>query len=217
MKAPCSTTLQTATTRLEPLTAAHVPALFQIGMHPELWRLQPTFISTAEEMQAYLQKALDEQERGESLPFAIVNRPSSQVIGSTRYMDISLPHRRLEIGCTWITPAYQRTQTNTEAKLLLLTHAFEQLKVIRVVLKTEVLNTTSRSAILRLGAREEGIFRQHLIADSGRRRDMIYFAILEDEWPTVKERLQERLRRHTDSPERTSREPNDIRHSTSAG
>jgi N-acetyltransferase len=165
-----------------------------MGKHPELWRLQPTLITTFEDMRAYVQKALDEQQRGESLPFAIVDRPSRQVVGSTRYMDISSRHRRLEIGCTWVTPAYQRTSTNTEAKLLLLTHAFEELHVIRVVLKTEVLNKQSRAAILRLGATEEGIFRQHLIADSGRRRDMIYFAILEEEWPAVKSRLQARLR-----------------------
>jgi len=188
-------TLRSTTTRLEPLTVDHVPALFTVGMHPDLWRLQPKLVSTLEDMRAYVQTALDEQQRGESLPFAIVDRRSQQVVGSTRYMDISARHRRLEIGSTWITPAYQRTSTNTEAKLLLLSHAFEELQVIRIVLKTEILNQQSRAAILRLGATEEGTFRQHFIADTGRRRDMIYFAILEGEWPAVKSRLQARLRR----------------------
>jgi RimJ/RimL family protein N-acetyltransferase len=110
-------------------------------------------------------------------------------------MDISPRNRRLEIGCTWLAAPYQRTATNTDTKLLLLTHAFEELHVIRVVFKTDLLNERSRAAILRLGAVEEGIFRQHLIADSGRRRDMIYFAILEHEWPAVKSRLRERLGR----------------------
>ena len=179
--------------RLEPLSLAHVPALARAGLFPELWRLQPAPIATEADMYAYVAAALQDQQRGLGLPFAIVRRGDGEVIGSTRYMDIALPHRRLEIGATWLSPASQRSSANTEAKLLLLTHAFESLQLIRVVFKTEVLNEQSRRALARIGAVEEGIFRQHLIAASGRRRDMVYFSILDSEWPAVKAGLLARL------------------------
>jgi N-acetyltransferase len=180
--------------RLEPLKMEHIPALVRVGLEPDLWRLQPTHISSAEDMKAYVGKALEEQRQGASLPFAIIHQASSQVIGSTRYMDIAPAHRRLEIGSTWLTSSHQRTLANTEAKLLLLTHAFETLRVIRVVLKTDALNQQSRRAILRIGAMEEGTFRKHLIADSGRVRDMVYFSILDTEWVAVKAKLTAMLR-----------------------
>jgi len=187
-------TLSGAHVRLEPLSLAHVPDLARVGLEPELWRLQPAPVSTVEDMLRYVEKALEDQRRGVSLPFAIVDLATGQVIGSTRYMDIAPEHRRLEIGSTWLTSAFQRTRANTEAKLLLLTHAFETIGVIRVVLKTETLNEQSRRAIERLGAVEEGTFRKHLIAESDRPRDMVYYAILAEEWPAVKERLTSRLR-----------------------
>lgn len=187
-------TLSGSHIRLEPLRLDHVPALARAGLFPELWRLQPTPINNERDMHSYVAAALDDQQRGQSLPFAIVRQGDGEVIGSTRYMDIALPHRRLEIGATWLSPACQRSGANTEAKLLLLTHAFESLKLIRVVFKTEVLNDQSRQALARIGAVEEGIFRQHLLAASGRRRDMVYFSILDSEWPTVKARLLARLR-----------------------
>lgn len=162
---------------------------------PALWRLQPRAIESLEDMRQYVQSAQDEAKAGVSLPFAIVHQSTGLVIGSTRYMDIAPAHRRLEIGSTWYAPAWQRTAANTETKLLLLTHAFERLGAIRVVLKTEALNTQSRNAILRLGAVEEGTFRAHLIADSGRRRSMVYFAILEADWPGIKQQLTDRLAR----------------------
>jgi len=180
--------------RLEPLTLAHVPALAQAGLHPELWRLQPAAINNEHDMHTYVVQALEDQQRGLSLPFAIVRQSDGEVIGSSRYMDIALAHRRLEIGATWLSPACKRSGANTEAKLLLLTHAFESLKLIRVVFKTEVLNQQSRQALARIGAVEEGIFRQHLIAASGRKRDMVYFSILDTEWPAVKAGLLGRLR-----------------------
>jgi RimJ/RimL family protein N-acetyltransferase len=179
-------TLTGGQVRLEPLSLAHVPALARAGLFPELWALQPAPIQTESDMYAYVAAALDDQQRGLGLPFAIVRLSDGEVIGSTRYMDIALPHRRLEIGATWLSPACQRSGANTEAKLLLLSHAFETLRLIRVVFKTEVLNAQSRRALARLGAVEEGIFRQHLIAASGRRRDMVYFSILDSEWPAVK-------------------------------
>jgi RimJ/RimL family protein N-acetyltransferase len=186
-------TLRGASVRLEPLTIGHVPALTRVGLDPELWRWQPKVIATADDMREYVQAALDQQTQGEGLPFVIVDPISEQVVGSTRYFDVALRHRRLEIGATWIARSHQRTALNTEAKLLLLTHAFETLGAGKVVLKTEMLNEQSRRAILRLGAIEEGRFRRHLLADSGRPRDMVYFSILEAEWPTVKARLREKL------------------------
>lgn len=179
--------------RLVPLSLDHVPALAQVGLDPELWRLQPTPIDSETAMRGYVEKALDDERRGTALAFAILDQASDQVIGSTRYMDIAPMHRRLEIGATWLTSAYQRTAANTEAKLLLLTHAFEALGAIRVVFKTEVLNRKSRAALARIGAVEEGTFRKHLITDSGRPRDMVYYAILDDEWPDVKARLIDML------------------------
>ena len=180
--------------RLDPLLRSHASALASVGLHPELWALQPKVIATPEDMQAYVDLALDEQARGVSLPFAIVHQAAGSVIGSTRFMDIALQHRRLEIGATWITPAFQRSGANVEAKLLLLSHAFEALGVQRVVLKTEALNSQSRNAILALGAVEEGTFRKHLIAENGRVRDIVYFSILSAEWPSARARLEARLR-----------------------
>ncbi|HET9793947.1 MAG TPA: GNAT family protein [Thermoanaerobaculia bacterium] len=187
-------TLEGRYVRLEPMTIEHAEPLARVGLDPELWRLQPAPIETAGDMEAYVREALDLQRRGSALPFVIVERGTGEVIGSTRYMDIAPAHRRLEIGATWITPSRQRSGANTEAKRMLLAHAFEALGAIRVVFKTEAGNERSRRALRRIGAVEEGTFRQHLIARSGRRRDMVYFAILESEWPAVRERLAGLLR-----------------------
>ena len=181
---------------LVPLTLEHVPLLARIGLEPELWRLQPKAIESLADMHDYVAQALAEQERGVSLPFVIVRRADQTVIGSTRYMDIALSHRRLEIGATWLAPAAQRSGANVEAKRLLLTHAFDVLGMQKVVFKTEVLNAQSRRAILALGAVEEGVFRKQLIAETGRARDMIYFSVLDSEWTAVRSRLDQRLSRH---------------------
>lgn len=178
---------------LVPLRIDHTPALTLAGLQPELWRLQPAPITTEDDMRCYVQTALDDQQGGTGLPFVIVDLATGTVIGSTRYMDIALSHFRLEIGATWLTPMYQRSRVNTEAKLLLLTHAFESLKIKRVVFKTEVLNIQSRKALMRIGAVEEGTFRQHLYTASGRARDMVYFSMIEKEWPAVKAALSSRL------------------------
>lgn len=182
--------------RLDPLRPSHAGALAYVGLFPELWTLQPRAVSTPADMRAYVDMALDEQARGTSLPFAVVHQASNTVVGSTRYMDIALPHRRLEIGATWLTPSMQRTGVNVEAKLLLLTHAFETLSIQKVVMKTETLNAQSRRAILAIGAVEEGTFRKHLIADDGRARDMVYFSILSQEWPAAKARVEATLKRN---------------------
>ena len=178
---------------LEPLNRSRLPALAAIGLEPDLWRLQPRPIVSITDMRDYVEQALADQERGVSLPFVIVRRADGAVLGSTRFMDIALEHRRLEIGATWLTSSAQRTGANIEAKLLLLSHAFGPLAMQKVVFKTETLNTQSRAAILALGAMEEGTFRRHLIADNGRMRDMVYFSILDGEWPGVRARLRARL------------------------
>jgi N-acetyltransferase len=186
-------TLRGSVVVLEPMRADHAEALAGIGLDPELWRWIPTPVTTADDMLAYVAKALEEQRSGISLPFVIVAQ--GQIAGSTRYGNIDLANRRLEIGWTWVAPAYQRTSVNTEAKLLLLTHAFERLGVNRVELKTDALNQKSRTAIARLGAVEEGTFRKHIVTASGRVRDTVYYSIIDTEWPTVKRRLETWLHR----------------------
>ncbi|MDP1724194.1 MAG: GNAT family protein [Alphaproteobacteria bacterium] len=181
-----SVTLSGSVVRLEPLKIDHVEALSHVGLESELWRWIPSPVATIDHMRDYVLKALDEQLQGFALPFVIIDQVSNQVIGCTRYVDIVMSHKRLEIGSTWLTSMYQRTKANTEAKLLLLTYAFEKMDVIRVIFKTDALNEKSRKAILRIGAVEEGIFRKHLITASGRVRDSVYFSIIDTEWPMIK-------------------------------
>jgi RimJ/RimL family protein N-acetyltransferase len=185
-------TLEGRHVRLEPLAQTHHAALCAIGLDPELWELIPYRVSTPEDMAAYIQTALDHQAARSALPFATVI-PSGQVIGSTRYMNIDQANRRVEIGATWIAGPWRRTAVNTEAKYLMLRHAFETLGCIRVELKTDSLNQRSRSAIRRIGATEEGTLRQHMITWSGRLRDTVYFSILDSEWPRVKRDLEQKL------------------------
>ncbi len=147
-------------------------------------------------MAAYIETALSEQERGVSLPFAIVEKGTGRAIGSTRYGNIERGHHRVEIGWTWVAREWQRTAINTEAKYLLLRHAFESLGCMRVELKTDSLNEKSRAAILRIGGKEEGIFRNHMITASGRIRHTVYFSIIDSEWPAVKARLEAKLSSH---------------------
>ena len=179
--------------RLEPLSEAHHADLAAVGLDEELWRWIPTPVRTPQEMSGYIQTALEEQSRGVSLPFALIEKTSGRAIGSTRYGNIDRAHHRVEIGWTWVAPPWQRTGVNTEAKYLLLRHAFETLGCIRVELKTDSLNERSRNAILRIGAREEGTFRNHMITSSGRIRHTVYFSILDSEWLGVKSGLQARM------------------------
>lgn len=189
-------TLEGVYVRLEPLSEAHLDSLAEVGLDEELWRWIPTPVRTRQEMLAYIQLALNEQQRGVSLPFAIVDKATSRPIGSTRYGNIERTHHRVEIGWTWVAANWQRTPINTEAKYLLLEHAFESLGCLRVELKTDSLNARSRAAILRIGAQEEGIFRNHMITESGRIRHTVYFSIIDSEWPAVKARLEARLHPH---------------------
>jgi len=181
--------------RLEPLVLSHLDDLCAAGLDPELWRWIPNQVTSRDEMRGYIETALAERQAGMSLPFAVIHLESGRAIGSTRYGNINLSNRRVEIGWTWYGRAYQRSPVNTECKLLLLTHAFEALGMIRVEFKTDALNEKSRNALARIGAVEEGIFRKHVICASGRIRDTVYFSILDTEWPEKKRALEAKLPR----------------------
>ena len=180
--------------RLEPLSRSHVEALCSVGLDPEIWRWNPRPpLATREDMASYVEQALAQQESGCALPFATIERASGRVVGSTRFHTFEPAQPRIEIGYTWIAPPWQRSGINTEAKYLMLRHAFEVLGCIRVELKTDALNTRSRAAILRIGATEEGTLRHHMVTASGRLRDSVYFGIIASEWPAVRARLEARL------------------------
>ena len=166
---PRPVTLEGRHVRLEPLSLAHQDRLCAVGLDAELWRWAQTSLATPADMRAYIETALTWQAQGTALPFAIVARATGQVVGSTRYANIERADRRLEIGWTWVARAAQRTPVNTEAKYLLLRHAFEVLGCIRVEFKTDVLNERSWAALLRIGAKQEGVLRSHMITASGRR------------------------------------------------
>ena len=190
---PAPIVLEGTHVRLEPLSMEHFDALCVVGLDPALWSWVPHQVRTPDEMQAYIQDALDEQRRGVSLPFATLLRQERRVVGCTRFANMDMTDRRVEIGWTWVGKPWQRSAVNTEAKYLMLRHAFETWKCLRVELKTDALNEQSRNAILRIGARQEGVLRRHKLTHSGRVRDTVYFSILDDEWPDVKRRLETRL------------------------
>ena len=185
-------TLEGSVVRLEPIQQDHAQLFWEAAKDSmdDIFRWIPYSMKTAEDFRKLVAKAFDEQERGESVVFATVDRTSGRVIGSTRFMNIDRVNRRVEIGSTWIAPKFQRTAVNTEAKYLMLCHAFETWGCVRVELKTDALNEKSRNAILRLGAKEEGTLRKHVSTWTGRIRDSVYFSILDTEWPAVKARLE---------------------------
>jgi RimJ/RimL family protein N-acetyltransferase len=189
-------TLQGSVIRLEPIRREHAELFWQAAKDSldDIFRWIPYRMKTSEDFEQLVEKALGEQARGESVVFATVERSSGIVIGSTRYMNIDRINRRMEIGSTWIAPAWQRTAVNTEAKYLMLRHAFEVWRCMRVELKTDALNQSSRNAILRIGAKEEGTLRKHLITWTGRVRDTTYFSILDSEWISVKSQLEAGLK-----------------------
>jgi RimJ/RimL family protein N-acetyltransferase len=188
-------TLEGAHVRLEPLAESHFQGLSEVAFDPDLWRLIPITIRTPEELKASIDAMLAAQAVGNMLPFVTIERSSQRVIGATRFMNIDFANRRLEIGGTWIAKPWQRTAINTEAKYLMLRHAFETLGCVRVELKTDALNEKSRNAILRIGAKEEGTLRRHTLTWTGRMRDTVYFSILDSEWPQVKAELEAKLTR----------------------
>lgn len=181
--------------RLEPLRAEHAPMLWEIAKAhvKDLFQWIPYKLASLEDFQTFNRQVLDEQSRGISVPFATFERTSNHIAGTTRYMNMDLANRKVEIGSTWIAPRWQRTAVNTEAKYLMLRHAFEVWNCLRVELKTDALNQRSRRAILRLGAKEEGTLRKHMLAYDGRKRDSVYFSILDSEWPAVKAQLESKL------------------------
>jgi N-acetyltransferase len=187
--------LEGTVVRLEPLALHHLDALCAVGLEPSLWALTTSRIATRGDMQRYVEAALGEQAVGSALPFATVERATNTVVGSTRYGNIVPQHRRAEIGWTWIAPRWQRTAVNTEAKYLMLRHAFDVMACRRVELKTSALNARSRAAMLRIGATEEGTLRRHMVQPDGSARDSVYFSVIDEEWPAVRERLEKMLRR----------------------
>ena len=188
-------TLQGKYVRLEPLSMDHLDQLWAIGQDQDLWKWISYQINTPDEMRTYIKTALDWQAIGTALPFVTIWQATNEIVGSTRFGNIDTGNHRVEIGWTWIGKPWQRTPVNTEAKFLMLQHAFEVWHCIRVELKTDKLNERSRAAIRRIGAKEEGIFRHHVITESGRLRDSVYFSIIDTEWPAVKARLLKMLAR----------------------
>jgi RimJ/RimL family protein N-acetyltransferase len=186
-------TLSTDRLTLRPLSLADVPALGVAASDGELWEKRTTVVPRPEGFAAYVQKALELQAAGLALPFATIVSEKNRVIGSTRYMNIDADHHRVEIGTTWIAGSWQRTFVNTHAKFLMLRHAFEALGCIAVELRTHVRNDQSRAAIERLGAKLDGILRQHMIMPDGHIRDTAVYSIIRDEWPAVKARLERKM------------------------
>ncbi len=192
--APVPVTLTGRVVRLEPLSEVHAAGLLAAGHHEGLWRVtvQPPLLS-ADAVARYLEQAANQTARGDEVPFAIVSCETGAVIGSTRWMDISRAHYRVEIGGTWLTPAAQRTLANTEAKYLQLVQLFEVLGAVRVQFKTDLRNTQSQRALEKLGAIREGVLRRHMVVRDGFVRDSVYYGIADVDWPGVRRRLLERL------------------------
>jgi N-acetyltransferase len=184
-------TLEGRRVRMEPLDLSrHWEGLLAIGLEPLLWRYTINQPQRPEELRAYLETALREQEAGTSVPFATRDLVSGQVAGCTRFGNIDRHHRRVEIGWTWVGQPFQRSHVNTEAKYLMLRQAFERWACRRVEFKTASTNLPSQNAMLRIGCVQEGTLRKHMIRDNGENRDSVYFSILDDEWPAVKTRLE---------------------------
>ena len=176
--------------RMEPMRADHLDALAEAGGFAELWKWTTTRADTREQMEIYMNAAFKDAAAGTALPFVTIDKGSGRIIGSSRFGNIDPANKRAEIGWTWITPEFQRTYVNSEAKYLMLRHAFEVWGCIRVELKTDFLNSKSRNAMLRMGATEEGVLRKHQIMYDGRYRNTIYYSVLDTEWPEVKEKLE---------------------------
>ena len=182
--------------RLEPLSRAHLPALQAAGADEKLWTYFVWSFAAPEAMKRFVESALADQQAGTALPFAIVDVASGATVGSTRFGMIDRHHRRAAIGWTWLAPAHQRGALNTEMKYLMLRHAFEALGLLRVEFKTDVLNEKSRRALERIGATQEGIFRNHMVMHTGKIRDSVWFSVIDRDWPRVKQRLEALMARH---------------------
>ena len=181
--------LQNKKARLIPLQKEHFEELNSIAFDESLWKYTITKIYTEDDLRNYIEIAIEEREKFQSYPFVIYDVATGKIAGSTRYGNISPEHRRVEIGWTWYSPVFQRTGLNRACKFELLQYAFEKLNCIRVELKTGSLNLTSQTAIAKIGATKEGILRKHMIQEDGSFRDTVYFSILQDEWPSVKQSI----------------------------
>src|SRR6476646_3535117 len=181
--------------RLEPLSLDHVADLTEVGLEPAIWQWTLARPTAEADIRAWVTAALAGRDAGTEYPFATLDAATGRPIGSSRFMNIVLEHRRLEIGWTWVAPAWQRTGANREAKLLMLGHAFEVLGCRRVEFKTDSTNEASRTALLGIGATFEGIFRKHMVMPGDGVRHSAWYSVVDDEWPAVKERLEESLRR----------------------
>lgn len=191
-----SVTLLGDRVKLIPLEELHTEGLYEAAKSPEIWSHLPSKIQSIEDIKQLVKNALKSKEIGQELPFVVLDLETNSIVGSTRFLDISVPNKSLEIGWTWYNPSVWRTRVNTECKYLLLKHCFEELNFNRVQLKTDVRNQRSRTAILRLGAVQEGIIRKHMILPDGFARDSVVFSIIKEEWPSIKERLEDFLTSH---------------------
>jgi RimJ/RimL family protein N-acetyltransferase len=180
-------TLENKRVLLKPLSEEDFEGLLAIGLAPSLWAVSINKIATQEDLQQYLKTAIQQREKGQAVPFTIIDKQTNKIAGSTRYGNISFEHKRLEIGWTWLGEEFQKTGLNRACKYELLQYAFETLHMQRVELKTDALNTNSREAMRKMGATEEGILRKHMITEGGRSRDSVYFSIIADEWPKIRQ------------------------------
>ena len=178
---------------LRPMEEADADVLVAAASDGELWNLAYTVVPSASTINSYIATALRGRAAGTVIPFVTIVRSTGQIIGSTRFWKIDTDNRRLEIGHTWLSASWQRTLANTEAKYLMLKHAFDDMACVRVQFTTDVLNERSRRAILRLGAVEEGVIRNERIMPNGRKRTSVRFSIIDDEWPQVRSRLEAKL------------------------
>jgi RimJ/RimL family protein N-acetyltransferase len=181
--------------RLEPLSLDHVARLAEVALDPAIWQWTIARPTTVDELRAWAETALANRDSGAEFPFATIDQSTGRPIGSSRFMNVALEHRRLEIGWTWVAPAWQRTGANREAKLLMLGHAFDTLGCRRVEFKTDSLNEPSRTALLGIGAQFEGIFRNHMVMPDGRMRHSAWYSVIDDEWSAVRARLEVSLAR----------------------
>lgn len=181
--------LENSRARLEPLTEKHFDLLLPVAMHRELWEFTSAKVSDPEDFKRYFDTALAENKSGSSYPFAIYDKQNNRYAGSTRYGNISMPNKRVEIGWTWYHPTLQRTGINKSCKFLLLNFGFETLGLNRIELKTSALNLKSQGAMLKIGAVREGVLRNHMINEDGIVRDTVYFSFIKQEWPGIKENV----------------------------
>jgi len=192
---PTPITLTGKHVRLEPLTLEHHDDMVEAVRDGELWKLWYTFIPAPENMREEIRRRLERQANGSMLPFAVVELSSGKAVGMTTYMDIDAANRRVEIGSTWYRQRVQRTPLNTECKFLLLRHAFEELNCVAVEFRTHFFNHRSRRAIERLGAKLDGILRNHRFQPDGTLRDTCVYSIISGEWPTVRSHLTHQMTR----------------------